>query len=29
MSQDYLKQAVDLSRKSFEAGDFPAGAVKT
>jgi tRNA(Arg) A34 adenosine deaminase TadA len=24
---DYLKQAVDLSRKSFEAGEFPAGAV--
>lgn len=27
MSQDYLRQAVDLSRKSFEAGEFPAGAV--
>lgn len=27
MNQDYLKQAVDLSRKSFEAGEFPAGAV--
>jgi tRNA(Arg) A34 adenosine deaminase TadA len=24
---DYLKQAVDLSRKSLEAGEFPAGAV--
>lgn len=24
---DYLKQAVNLSRKSFEAGEFPAGAV--
>jgi tRNA(Arg) A34 adenosine deaminase TadA len=24
---NYLKQAVDLSRKSFEAGEFPAGAV--
>lgn len=24
---DYLKQAVRLSRKSFEAGEFPAGAV--
>lgn len=24
---DYLRQAVDLSRKSFEAGEFPAGAV--
>ena len=27
MNQDYLKQAVSLSRKSFEAGEFPAGAV--
>jgi tRNA(Arg) A34 adenosine deaminase TadA len=24
---NYLQQAVDLSRKSFEAGEFPAGAV--
>jgi len=24
---EYLKQAVQLSRKSFEAGEFPAGAV--
>jgi tRNA(Arg) A34 adenosine deaminase TadA len=24
---DYLKQAVELSRKSLEAGEFPAGAV--
>lgn len=24
---NYLEQAVDLSRKSFEAGEFPAGAV--
>jgi tRNA(Arg) A34 adenosine deaminase TadA len=24
---NYLRQAVDLSRKSFEAGEFPAGAV--
>jgi tRNA(Arg) A34 adenosine deaminase TadA len=23
----YLQQAVDLSRKSLEAGEFPAGAV--
>lgn len=26
-TDDYLKQAVNLSRKSFEAGEFPAGAV--
>lgn len=24
---DYLRQAVKLSRKSFDAGKFPAGAV--
>ena len=24
---DYLKRAIDLSRKSLEAGEFPAGAV--
>lgn len=24
---DYLRQAVDLSHRSFEAGEFPAGAV--
>jgi tRNA(Arg) A34 adenosine deaminase TadA len=24
---DYLQKAVDLSRKSFEAGEFPAGAL--
>ncbi|HSE29434.1 MAG TPA: deaminase [Candidatus Saccharimonadales bacterium] len=24
---DYLRQAVNLSRKSFEAGEFPAGAI--
>ncbi len=24
---DYLRQAVDLSHKSFEAGEFPAGAI--
>lgn len=27
MDQEYLKQAINLSRKSFEAGEFPAGAV--
>lgn len=27
MTSDYLKQAVGHSRKSFEAGEFPAGAV--
>jgi tRNA(Arg) A34 adenosine deaminase TadA len=26
-TMNYLKQSVDLSRKSFEAGEFPAGAV--